>query len=54
MKPTIYVKKIGSSWALCDEHGYCVNEDGSLAYHPLFFDKRPEGYPLYIPSMETK
>jgi hypothetical protein len=44
----IYVKQIGNSWTFCNEHGNCVHSDGSLAYHPDFFDKRPEGYPLYI------
>lgn len=44
----IYVKQIGNSWTFCDERGHCVHSDGSLAYHPDFFDKRPEGYPLYV------
>jgi hypothetical protein len=43
----IYVKQIGNSWTFCDGNGYCVHADGSPAYHPDFFDKRPEGYPLF-------
>jgi len=43
----IYVKQIRNSWTFCNEHGNCVHSDGNLAYHPDFFDKRPEGYPLY-------
>ena len=43
----IYVKQIGNSWTFCNENGNCVHSDGSLAYHPDFFNVRPQGYPLY-------
>ncbi|HRJ76390.1 MAG TPA: hypothetical protein PLX90_10340 [Anaerolineales bacterium] len=43
----IYVKKIGDSWTFCNENGYCVHADGSLAYYPDFFDECPQGYPIY-------
>lgn len=46
----IYVKRIGDSWTFCNENGYCVHRDGSYAYYPEFYDKKPDGYPIYVPK----
>lgn len=50
----IYTKPIGKSWTLCDERGMCVHSDGSLAYHPDFFDEPPVGYSSYYESVWDK
>lgn len=47
----IYVKQINNIWTFCNTHGTCVHADGRLAYHPDFFDERPEGYPLYVETL---